>query len=64
MKITIDLSSEQLELLRKAGERFGVKPEELARATLADLLEQPREDFEKAARLVLRKNRELYERLK
>ena len=64
MKITIDLTQDQSELLRQVGERLGVSPEDLARATLADLFGLPREDFEKAAKYALQKNRELYERLK
>lgn len=60
MRISIELSEEQAERLRSAAERLGVRPEDLARASVADLLRQPEEDFQKAAEHVLRKNEELY----
>ena len=63
MKISIELSKEQAELLRSAAERLGVRPEDLARAGVTDLLSQPEEDFQTAAAHVLRKNEELYRRL-
>ena len=63
MKISIELSKEQAELLRSAAERLGVRLEDLARAGVADLLRQPDEDFQTAAAHVLRKNEELYRRL-
>jgi hypothetical protein len=40
-----------------------VRPEDLARAGVADLLRRPDEDFQRAAEHVLRKNERLYERL-
>jgi hypothetical protein len=43
--------------------RFGLAPEDLARAAIADLLATPRDDFKAAAERVLRKNEELYRRL-
>ena len=63
MKLTIDLSSAQVEQLRQAAERLGLAPEELARAAIADLLATPDEEFKRAAERVLRKNEELYRRL-
>ena len=63
MKISIELSKEQAELLRRAAERLGVRLEDLARAGVTDLLRQPEEDFQTAAAHVLRKNEELYRRL-
>lgn len=63
MKISIELSQEQAERLRRAAERLGVRPEDLARAGVADLLRRPDEDFQRAAEHVLRKNERLYERL-
>lgn len=63
MPISIDLPDSQLERLREEAARLGVPPEELARAVVADLLALPREDFEATAEYVLRKNRELYQRL-
>lgn len=61
--ITIALSEDRLEQLRLMAERAGVSPEVLARAGLEDWLAQPREDFQKAAEYVLRKNAELYRQL-
>jgi len=63
MKISIELSQEQAERLRRAAERLGVRPEDLARAGVTDLLRRPDEDFQRAAEHVLRKNERLYERL-
>ena len=63
MRISIEISAVQAERLRNAAERLGVRPEDLARAGVADLLRQPEEDFQKAAEHVLRKNEELYGRL-
>ncbi len=63
MKILVELSEEDAERLRSVAERLGVRPEELARAGLVDLLRQPEEDFQRAAEHVLRKNQDLYRRL-
>lgn len=63
MEITIDLNDDQAQKLRELAESLGVNPDELARAVCADLLTQPKPDYEKAAAHVLQKNRELYDRL-
>jgi hypothetical protein len=63
MKVSFDLSPAQAERLRIEAERLGLKPEELARAAVADLLANAGEDFTAAAERVLRKNEELYRRL-
>ncbi|HEV8307069.1 MAG TPA: DNA-binding protein [Methylomirabilota bacterium] len=63
MKLTIDLSPAHAERLRREAERLGLAPEDLARATLADLLTTRDDDFNAAAERVLRKNEELYRRL-
>lgn len=63
MRISVELSEEQAERLRSAAERLGVRPEDLARAEVTDLLTQPEKDFQRAAEHVLRKNEELYRRL-
>lgn len=63
MRLSVELSEEQAQRLRNAAERLGVRPEDLARAGVADLLRQPEEDFQRAAEHVLRKNEELYRRL-
>jgi hypothetical protein len=63
MKITIDLSPAQTDRLRDRARSLGVRPEDLARAAVADLLATPDDDFRAAAELVLQKNAELYRRL-
>lgn len=63
MRISVELSDDQAERLRSTAERLGVRPEDLARAGVTDLLTQPEEDFRKAAEHVLRKNEELNRRL-
>lgn len=49
MRISLELSSEQAKILQDAADRLGLKPEELARASLADLIGLLQEDFQKAA---------------
>lgn len=61
--ITVPLPEERLERLKALAREAGVTPEELARASLEDWLERPRDDFAQAARHVLEKNAELYRRL-
>jgi len=63
VRISVKLSQDEAESLRQTAQRLGVEPEQLARAVLTDLLGQPREEFQKASELVLRKNKELYRRL-
>lgn len=63
MTITILISGMHLEELRDRAERVSLTPEELARATLEQWLQQPRDEFADAADYVLRNNRELYQRL-
>ncbi len=62
--ITIPLSDDRFERLKLLAQQVGVPPEELARAGLEDWLSQPREDFAQAAGYVLKKNAELYRRLR
>jgi hypothetical protein len=61
--ITIPLADERMERLRTLAQQVGVSAEELARATLEEWLQHPRDDFVRAARYVLEKNKELYRRL-
>lgn len=63
MTIPVELTRAQEDALRAAAQRLGVSAEDLARLAVEDLLEQPRPDFEEAARRVLEKNRDLYQRL-
>jgi predicted transcriptional regulator len=61
--LTITLSDDWLDKLREIAERFNVKPEDLARVSIEDLLAQPEEAFQRAADYILHKNAELYRRL-
>lgn len=61
--LTIKLSGERMVRLREAAARYGVTPEELARVGIEDLLLQPEEDVQRTVEYVLRKNRDLYQRL-
>ena len=61
--ITIRLPDERLSRLREIADTLGITPEELVRLSVAELLAKPDDAFEEAARRVLEKNAELYERL-
>ena len=61
--ITITLSDEKLLALRKLADDLGVKPDELIRLSVDDLITRSDSAFEKAVTKVLEKNAELYERL-
>ncbi len=61
--ISISLSGECLDQLRKWAERSGLTPEEFLRHRVEQLLEPPDEQFRRAATYVLQKNAELYRRL-
>jgi antitoxin FitA len=63
MNISLDLSPAEAELLTSTAMRLGVRPEELAKATLADALSADKDEFRKAAEYVMDKNRDLYQRL-
>jgi len=61
--IPIELTPSQESRLRMEADRLGVAPEVLARLAVEDLLAQPEAAFQEAARRVVEKNRELYDRL-
>jgi antitoxin FitA len=61
--LIITLPEERMAKLREMAVGLGTSPEELARASIEDLLERPEEDFEKASTYILHKNAELYRRL-
>ena len=63
MSISFDLDDEQSKRLETRAKELGVDPRELARAAVNDLLARPADDFDRAAKRVLEKNRELYRRL-
>ena len=61
--LRLDIPDEKAQALEDAARRMGVSVEELLRATIDEALERFDADFERAARLVLDKNAELYRRL-
>ncbi|WP_417732507.1 hypothetical protein [Rosistilla oblonga] len=63
MSISLKLDDEQSARLEDRARELGVDPSELAKAAVNDLLARPAEDFDRAAKFVLDKNRELYRRL-
>jgi hypothetical protein len=64
MKISLEVTGAQEQQLTEAANRLNVPPAELAAAAVRDLVTRPDPEFERAARRVLEKNRELYERLR
>ena len=61
--IPVELTPAQEQRLKTEAQRLGLSAEDLARLAIEDLLDRPEPDFEEAAQHVLRKNRELYDRL-
>ena len=61
--LTVQIDDKKAEALRERADRFGLGPEQFLRASVEDLIGQPDPEFDKAARRVLLKNRELYRRL-
>jgi len=63
MPIFLSLDDEQSTRLEELARDLGVDASELAKAAVNDLLTRPADDFDRAAKFVLEKNRELYRRL-
>ena len=63
MQLPVELTDAQLESLRERAKSLGISPEQLASAAVADLVERPADDFERAVSEVLSRNAELYRRL-
>ena len=63
MSISLNLDDEQSARLEERARKLGVDARELAKAAVNDLLARPADDFDRAAKFVLEKNRELYRRL-
>ena len=61
--VTIELTDSQAALLAEEASRHGLKPEDLVRAAVADIIEGRDSAFLAAARRVVKKNAELYDRL-
>ena len=64
MNLSLELSQTEHEQLEKVAEQLGLRPEELARAAVNELCNQPPEDFQQIATRVLEKNKALYKRLR
>ncbi len=63
MSISFNLDDEQSARLEERARELVVDAPELAKAAINDLLSRPADDFDRAAKFVLAKNRELYRRL-
>jgi hypothetical protein len=63
MPISLQLDEEQSQRLERVARELNVDANELAKAAINDLVSRPADDFDRAARHVLDKNRELYRRL-
>jgi hypothetical protein len=63
MSITVEPTEEQARRLEGRARELGVDARELVKAALTDLLFRPTDDFDRAAKFVLGKNRELHQRL-
>ena len=63
MSITVELTEEQARRLDERARELGVDARELAKAAVTDLLSRPADAFDRAAKLVLEKSRELHRRL-
>ena len=61
--ITVQIEDTKAQALREKANRFGLRPEQFLTASVEDLIGQPDPDFDSAARRVLSKNQELYQRL-
>jgi hypothetical protein len=62
--ISVELSEEQERALKERARALGVRPEELAAAVLTDGLAASDIEFRDAAKRIVEKNCELYERLR
>jgi hypothetical protein len=63
MTLSVDLPSDAERRPAEVAKRLNVPVQELAAAAIRDLVAEPSEDFERVARRVLEKNRDLYRRL-
>jgi hypothetical protein len=63
MRISIDITGPDERVLTEAAQRLNVPADALAAAALRDLLDLPDEEFDRVARRLLDKNRELYRRM-
>jgi predicted transcriptional regulator len=61
--LTITISEDRLAKLQEIADRFNIKPEDLARVSIEELLTRPEESFQQADDHILQKNADLYRRL-
>ena len=61
--ITVQLDDSKAALLQEKAERYGLLLDQFVTASIEDLIAQPEPGFDAAARRVLSKNKELYNRL-
>ena len=64
MKLAVELSEAQERRLAEIAGRLNIPPQKLAEAAVRELVSQPESDFEQVASRLIKKNRELYERLR
>ena len=63
MAIVLQLDEEQSQRLERMARELNVDANELAKAAINELVSRPSDDFNRAVKYVLDKNRELYRRL-
>lgn len=61
--ITINITEQQLQKLQEFAQKLGISGEEWLCASLKDLLNYPKAEFNQATGYILRKNAELYQQL-
>ena len=61
--LTIAIRDDRFEQLQQLAQQLNISADDLVRISIDEMLSQPKDDFEKAAELVLDKNDELYRRL-
>jgi type II secretory pathway component PulK len=63
VSISIELTDEEAARLKERAAALALAPEQLAAAVLRDDLNEQDEEFERLARRIVEKNRDLYARL-
>jgi hypothetical protein len=61
--INISLTEKQLKMLKEKAKGYGLTAEELVSMEIEGMIKRPDEEFINAASYVLKKNKELYQRL-
>jgi len=63
MKVTLEISSEKMNIIESTAKELGVESTRLIELILNDQISTGKEDFDKASNYILQKNKELYKRL-